>query len=153
MKRSISISLLMAAAVSTHPAIGQKAADIAGTWTGTSTCVGYRPACKDEIVVYRFVPVDGHLSQLRLLADKIIDGKRVPMGALVFDCDEQAGTLRCEFEVGPTHGVWSFTAAADSMTGTLIVLPDSTRARDVRVHRVKPADVPPEPAPEEYEGD
>ena len=33
---------------------------ILGTWTGTSTCVGNQPACKNETVVYRFVAVDGH---------------------------------------------------------------------------------------------
>src|SRR5689334_2080569 len=47
---------------------------IVGTWTGTSTCVGDRPACKNEIAVYRLVAVEGHPHQVRWLGDKVIDG-------------------------------------------------------------------------------
>lgn len=28
--------------------------DVVGTWTGESLCVGNRPACQNEVVVYRF---------------------------------------------------------------------------------------------------
>lgn len=123
---------------------------VAGTWTGTSTCVGNRPACKNEVVVYRLLPVDGHPRQVRWLGDKIIDGKRVPMGALVFDVDEQKGTLRGEFHIGQTHGVWSFTVSGDSMKGTLVVLPGGAVGRDVSVHRAKDADVPAPPPMSDY---
>jgi len=129
-----------------------KQSAISGTWTGTSTCVGNRPACKNETVVYRFVPVDGHPSQVRLLADKIIDGKRVPMGALVFEYDERTGKLTSEFTRGNTHGIWMFSIAGESMTGTLEVLPERSVARDVKVHRVKDAEVPAAPAIQEYDG-
>src|SRR5262249_19809216 len=50
-------------------------AAILGTWTGSSICVGNRPACKNEEVVYRFLAVEGQPQLVRLLADKIIDGK------------------------------------------------------------------------------
>ena len=33
------------------------ASSVVGTWSGESICVGNRPACKDEVVVYRFEPV------------------------------------------------------------------------------------------------
>lgn len=123
-----------------------------GTWTGTSTCVGNRPACKNEIVVYRFVPMADHPGQVRLLADKIIEGKRVPMGALVFNHDEKSNALRCEFRIGKTHGVWSYLAHGDSLVGDLIILPDGTKGRDVKAHRVKDEkEVPPAPALKEYE--
>lgn len=124
-----------------------------GTWTGTSICVGNNPACKDEIVVYRFVPMADHPGQIRLLGDKVIDGKRVPMGALVFDHDEKSNALRCEFRIGKTHGVWSYALAGeDSLVGSLIVLPDGAKARDVKAHRVgNEKDVPPAPALKEYE--
>ena len=124
---------------------------VVGTWTGTSTCVGNRPACKNETVVYRFVPLEGHPTQVRLLADKIIDGKRVPMGALVFDIDEQTRTLRSEFRRGQTHGVWSYTVAGDAMTGKLVILPDGSIGRDVKVHRAKDADVPTPPPLSDYD--
>jgi len=124
---------------------------ILGTWTGTSTCVGNRPACKNETVVYRFVPVDGHPDQVRLLADKIIEGKRVSMGALVFDVDEQGGTLRGEFQRGQTHGLWSFTVAGDTMNGTLVVLPEGTVGRDVKVRRATDDEVPAAPPMSDYD--
>jgi hypothetical protein len=55
------------------------ASSIVGTWTGESICVGNRPACKNETVVYRFEPVAGRSTLVTLFADKIIKGKRVPM--------------------------------------------------------------------------
>jgi hypothetical protein len=123
-----------------------------GTWTGTSTCVGNRPACKNETVVYRFVPVGDQPAKLRLYGDKIIEGKRVPMDALDFDYDQKAGSVRCEFRIGNSHGVWSFMAEGDSLAGELIILPDSTKGRDVKAHRVKDEkEVPPAPALKEYE--
>ncbi len=124
---------------------------IVGTWTGTSTCVGDGPACRNETVVYRFMPVDGHPRQARLLADKIIEGKRLPMGALVCDVDGQHQTLRCEFTVGHTHGVWSYAVTGDSMTGKLVILPEEVIGRDVAVHRASDGDLPPAPSPGDYE--
>lgn len=123
----------------------------AGTWTGTSTCVEKRPACKNETVVYRFVPIAGHPKQLRLLADKIIDGKRVPMGALEFELNERTGVLESEFKRGHTHGIWSYSVAGDSLTGKLIILPERSAARDVKVRRVKDTEVPAAPVLREYE--
>ncbi|HET6349094.1 MAG TPA: hypothetical protein VFH88_08425, partial [Candidatus Krumholzibacteria bacterium] len=90
-----------------------------GTWTGTSKCLGDHPACKDEIVVYRFVPFVGAPWQLRVLADKIIDGKRQPMGALMFLYDRPTHTMRCEFTRPNAHGIWSFAAQGDSLVGQL----------------------------------
>ena len=124
---------------------------ILGTWTGTSTCVGSRPACKNETVVYRFVAIDGHPHQVRQLADKIIDGKRVVMGSLVFDVDEPKGTLRSEFTRGQTHGVWSYSVAGDSMKGTLVILPEGTVGRDVNVRRAKDDEVPAAPPISDYD--
>ena len=122
-----------------------------GTWTGTSTCVGNRPACKNEVVVYRVVPVEGHPKEVRLFADKIIEGKRVAMGAFVFEVDESAGTLRAEFQRGNTHGVWLFAVTGDTIKGTLKILPEGNVGRDVSVHRVKEADVPAAPPSSDYD--
>ena len=123
-----------------------------GTWTGTSTCTDpNRPACKNEVVVYRFVPFTGAPWQLRCLADKIVGGKRLPMGAFLFQYDDKAKELRCDFKKGNTHGLWSFTADGDSLRGSLVLLPDGNKGRDVRAHRVDDAHVPPAPALKEYE--
>ena len=123
---------------------------VLGTWTGTSTCVGDRPACKNETLVYRFVPIDGHPGQVRQLADKILDGKRVPMGTLVFDVDESGRTVRAEFETRQTHGVWSLTVAGDSMTGKLENLSDKSISRDVKAHRAKDSELPEAPPRSDY---
>ena len=123
-----------------------------GTWTGTSTCVGKnRPACKNEVIVFRFVPFPGSPWQTRLLGDKIVEGKRLPMGAFIFQYDEKTHGIRSEFKVGNTHGEWSFIAEGDSLIGALITLPDGEKGRDVRAHRVDDSKVPPAPALEEYE--
>jgi len=126
-------------------------AALAGTWTGTSICVDGRPACKNEIVVYRFIPVDGKSTVFHQLADKIIEGKRVPMGALDYEYDDSLGTLECEFQIHSTHGIWSYTVKGDTMTGQLNILPGGNKVRDVNVHRVADSEVPAAPALEEYE--
>ncbi|MFN7930046.1 MAG: hypothetical protein U0Y68_19410 [Blastocatellia bacterium] len=73
---------------------------VLGTWTGESICVGNRPACKNEVVVYRFEAVPGKPQVIAWLADKIIEGKRVPMGKLEFQYDEVKGRLSCDFRWG-----------------------------------------------------
>ena len=123
---------------------------VVGTWTGTSTCVGNRPACKDETVVYRIMAYDGHPHQVRMFGDKVIEGKRVPMGMLIFDVDEANRTLRSEFRIAQTHGVWSFTVTEDTMTGQLLILPEESIARNVTVHRANEKDVPPAPPLSDY---
>jgi hypothetical protein len=119
-----------------------------GTWAGTSTCVGNRPACKNENVVFRFIAIDGEPSKIRLLADKVLDGKRVPMGKLDFEVS--GDRLSCEFRVNATHGVWEFTVSGDTMKGTLVDLPARDLGRRVSIRRVADNTVPPPPAIEEY---
>src|SRR5262249_38432514 len=118
---------------------------ILGTWTGTSTCVGNRPACKNETLVYRFIPLEGHPGQVRQLADKIVDGKRIPMGSLIFEVDAHGKTVSNEFMRGETHGVWSYTVSGDTMTGSLVRLPERSKSRDVKAHRVSEREVPDAP--------
>ena len=126
------------------------ASSIVGTWTGESICVGNRPACKNEVVVYRFEPVAGRSTLVTLLADKIIKGKRVPMYKLDFQYDESKRTLSCEFWQGRTHGIWEYKIAGDSMEGTGIVLADKSVARRVKVKRVKEDQMPAAPDHNSY---
>jgi len=48
---------------------------VLGTWKGESICFGNRPACKNEVVVYRFEAIPGKAKVVTLFADKIIEGK------------------------------------------------------------------------------
>lgn len=127
-------------------------ASVLGTWKGESICVGNRPACKNEIVVYRFEAVAGKSDVVLLLADKIIEGKRVPMGKLEFQYDEAKGELSCEFTIRQTHGLWQYKVSGDSMEGTLVLLPKRELGRRVNAKRVAESEVPAAPAKEEYDG-
>jgi hypothetical protein len=122
-----------------------------GTWTGSSTCVGNRPACKNEVVVYRFRPVANQPRKVNLLADKIIDGKRVPMGTLDFQLNQDGDSLTCEFTRGHTNGIWEYTLSGEAMSGTLVILPDKSLGRRVSVHRVRDDQLPQAPELTDYE--
>jgi hypothetical protein len=122
------------------------------TWKGESICVGNRPTCKNEVVVYRFEAIAGKPDRALLLADKIIDGKRVPMGKLELRYDESKREMSGEFTRGQTHGLWQYKVTGDSMEGTLVLLPDRELVRRVNVKRVREDEVPPPPARESYEG-
>lgn len=129
------------------------AASVLGTWKGDSTCVGSnRPACKNEVVVYRFEAVAGKSDAVLLLADKIIEDKRVPMGKLECRSDDATAKLSCDFTIRQTHGLWQYTASGETMEGTLVLLPDRELVRRVKVKRVSDKDVPLAPAREMYEG-
>ncbi len=124
---------------------------VLGTWKGESTCVGNRPACKNEVVVYRFEAIPGKVGVILQLADKIIEGKRDPMGKLEFQYDEARGELSCEFMIRQTQGLWQFKVSGDTMEGSLILLPDRELMRHVMVKRVKDDEVPAAPPRKAYE--
>lgn len=123
---------------------------VVGTWTGESICVGKRPACKNEVVVYRFEPVSGKSTVVTLLADKIIKGKRVPMYKLDFQYDEAKRSLSCEFTQGHTHGTWEYTITGDTIKGKGMVLSGKSVARRVKVKRVREDQMPAAPDRESY---
>ena len=89
------------------------------------------PGCKNEEVVYRLQAVANQPQRVTLLADKIIDGKRVPMYKLEFTVTEDDRTLSCEFTKGQTHGVWEYKLSGENMAGTLVILPDRSVGRRV----------------------
>jgi len=126
------------------------ASAVVGTWSGESICVGNRPACKNEVVVYRFEPVSGKSTVITLLADKIIRGKRVPMYKLDFQYDEAKRTLSCEFTQGHTRGTWEYKITGDMIEGTGIVLASKSVARRVKVKRVREDQMPAAPDREAY---
>jgi hypothetical protein len=118
-------------------AAADKETKLTGDWTGDSICVGYRPACHDEKVVYHVRQHEDDPSIVTIAADKIIDGKPEEMYVLDFKYDRTKGTLFNEFTVGHTHGIWEYTVKGDVMEGTLKILPDKTIGRRVKVTKVK----------------
>src|SRR6266849_4931613 len=110
--------LLLLAISSSSTAQDANAKAILGTWRGTSTCVNLEasPGCKNE--------------ELILNADKIVDGKAVPMGELEFVWVSAEGAWFCEIQTPRVHALWSFKQPrGDELAGTLVHLPDRTLVR------------------------
>ena len=105
-----------------------------GTWKGTSTCVDLKaaPACKDEVVVYEVTKGPKAGSAL-MKADKIVDGKREPMGELTFTYSEPEGAWVSEFRNTRVHLLWRFVINGRRIEGEALLLPARTRVREVRV--------------------
>jgi hypothetical protein len=105
-----------------------------GTWHGTSTCVNRKvaPACKDETVVYEVGRSEKPQAAL-LKADKIVDGKRVPMGELEFIYSEKDGCWRAELTTPRVEGIWCLVVDGQNMTGGLRVLPSNSEVRKVEL--------------------
>ena len=106
-----------------------------GNWSGESICVGNRPACHDEKVVYRIVKTAGKSDMVTITMDKIVDGKPEEMAVLDFSYDADRGTLVNEFTRRTTHGRWEFTVKGNEMQGALFILPEREVGRRVKVRK------------------
>jgi len=127
-------------------------ARLIGTWAGESVCVGNHPTCNTEQVVYRIEAVAAKPNSVLLLADKVINRKRVPMYSIEMQYDSKTGVLAGEFTSRATRGLWRNEVTSNEMDGTLVVLPDKELWREIRVRRVSADSVPPAPRRDEYSG-
>jgi hypothetical protein len=116
-------------------AVSDDGSSLVGNWTGESLCVGNRPACHDEKVIYGIAKAPDEAGNVTITADKIVNGKPETMGTLDFKYDREKQTLTCDFTRGTTHGLWEFTISGTTMEGTLVTLPDKTVARRVKVKK------------------
>ncbi len=110
---------------------------ILGTWRGTSTCTDLEraPACKNEVVVYRFTPAKGKVpGRTTLAAAKIVDGQEVPMGEMDFSWDGAKGWTS-EFTTPRFHALWAYAVDGPELTGTLVDLPTKSTLRRVKATR------------------
>ena len=108
-----------------------------GTWRGTSTCVNREaaPACNDEQVVYEIAAAPGKENAVSVKADKIVEGKRVPMGELEFTRDATDGQWFTEFQSARVHARWMLSPHGNTMTGTMILLPAKVVVRKIELHK------------------
>ena len=106
---------------------------ILGTWTGTSKCTNVRPACHDEVALYRIAPAAK--SRVNMSMAKIVDGKEVVMGTLVYNVDSERQLLTSEFKSGDMHFLWTFHWEGTHMTGTLQQLPKKQIIRNITLER------------------
>jgi len=115
---------------------------VLGEWEGESVCVDKnRPACKDEHVIYHITKKDGEADAVTMHADKVVDGKPEEMYVQDFKYDASKNTLRGEFNVNGTHGVFEYVIDDDGMEGTLKLLPAGTLGRRIKVRKLQ--EVPP----------
>lgn len=111
---------------------------ILGVWKGTSTCVDREiaPACKDEVTLYTFTKKEGGpAGTITLQADKIVDGKREPMGDLDGIWDEAKGTWTCDMRTPRVNAVWSFTVAGKELAGSLVDVPTKKKIRKIEARK------------------
>ena len=132
----ISVAVLTASLCAARGAqVTEDDAKLVGNWAGESICVGNRPACHDEKVVYCISKSADKPGVFVIIMDKIVDGKPENMAVLDFKYDAVKRTLVGEFTRRSTHGVWEFTVNGDAMEGTLTILPDKTIGRRVKVKK------------------
>jgi hypothetical protein len=107
-----------------------------GVWRGTSTCIDRvaAPACHDEVVVYEFT-AGPKPATVRWKADKVVDGRRLPMGELDMAYDAANACWRADFTSPRTHVVWCVTVDGAHMTGTAWLLPGKQTVRKVDVRK------------------
>ncbi len=135
------IILLVLGAVSIIPsrttaiAITDDGAELVGYWTGGSICVGNRASCHDEQIVYRIAKGPDPAGNVTITADKIVNGKPELMGVLDFKYDSEKRTLVCDFTRGNTHGLWELTVKGNTIAGTLMILPEKTLVRRIKLKK------------------
>jgi hypothetical protein len=149
---ALACGMLACVALSAACAVPQSQATLlSGPWTGSSTCVDLarHPACKDETIVYRFVRTAPHVATV--YADKILAGKRDPMGAIVMQLGKDDRSATAHFSWGRGTGTWSYSMTSDTiLTGTLRDDPGNALARNVQAHRVDDKDLPAAPPLADY---
>ena len=133
--RSLAVALACGTAAVFAAAEKSPPADLLGDWRGTSKCVNLAaaPACKDEIVLYHFLPVEGAADKMLLKADKIVNGAAEFMGEFELHRETATGLWESELQTPRVHLLWSFGFAGRQMSGTLVSLPDRTLLRKVEV--------------------
>ena len=114
-------------------------AQLIGTWQGTSVCTDRvaAPACADERVVYEF-SAGPKAGTVHWKADKIVNGKREPMGEMDLVYDTAESCWKVEYAGPRVTSVWRLTVAGNHLTGTARVLPGNERIRQIDLRRVEP---------------
>ena len=127
------LTTVVAASAAQRPPIDE----IVGEWRGSSICVDREaaPACTDEQVVYEIAATPGKPMAVTVKADKIVDGKRVPMGELEFARDVKDGSWTTVIETPRVHAIWQLTVKGGAMTGTMRLLPSNAVVRKMDLRR------------------
>jgi hypothetical protein len=116
---------------------GDEISKLIGDWSGESVCTDKEkvPACNDEQVVYHVVATSGKSDTVTITADKIVNGKRVTMGAFDFVYDVQKQTLTSEVKNSKGNIIFELAVKGDTLEGTLSTLPDKAIVRRIKVKK------------------
>src|SRR5262249_10557191 len=128
--------LATTASLAGAPAPAHPASEILGSWRGTSVCTDLKvaPACHDETVVYDFVPGDKP-GTVVWKADKIVDGKRLPMGEMDIAFDGATGAWTATFDGPRGRSVWRLTITGTHISGGDWLDPGKQQVRKVEVDK------------------
>jgi hypothetical protein len=109
---------------------------ILGSWRGSSICVdpARDTACRDEQVIYHVDSAVGPSGPVRMVADKVVNGSRQPMGGFQLSYDPATHVWSADLRMR-VHARWSFEPNGDQMVGTLTDLPSGRLIRRVAVRR------------------
>jgi hypothetical protein len=92
------------------------------------------PGCKDETVVYDF-SAGATSGSVHWKADKIVDGKRLPMGELDLVYSRTDSCWRAESSTQRFHVVWCVTVDGPALTGSATLLPGKQVVRKIQAHQ------------------
>jgi hypothetical protein len=93
------------------------------------------PACNDEQVVYEITPNPENPRTVAVKADKILEGRRVPMGVLEFTRNAEDGSWTTTFENPRVHALWRLTVSGKEMSGTMTLLPSKAVVRKINLRK------------------
>jgi hypothetical protein len=137
--RSLVVALDLVVAGVQGEAVAGPVDEIVGTWRGTSACVDRQaaPACTDEQVIYEIVASPGESDSVTVRADKVVDGKRVPMGSFDFTHEATSRSWTSELETPRMHALWRLSVSGTTLGGTLTLLPSKAVVRRVHLQKDK----------------
>lgn len=112
-------------------------AAILGRWEGTSTCVKapWNAACHDEVVRYDIVRDTVHAGEYTIHASKQVGTEWEWMGDVNVHWDSAGRHWIGEWSNTRFHLEWEFHSVGAGIQGTLMILPDRRKGRDIVLHR------------------
>ncbi|MFL5788479.1 MAG: hypothetical protein ACJ748_10540 [Flavisolibacter sp.] len=93
------------------------AQNLEGNWKGTSLCQIKNSPCHDEKVIYH-ISKKKENNSYQIIASKIVEGKEIDMGTLIFSFDAEKQILYLNNNVQQIN--WKFKVIGNQMHGTLI---------------------------------
>jgi len=110
--------------------------ELIGVWRGTSVCTDRvaASACNDEVVVYEFSP-GSQPEVVHWKADKLVAGKRVPMGEFDVAYDRSDACWRAEFTSPRVHMIWCVIVEGTDLKGTAWLLPERQIIRKIEARK------------------